>query len=124
MTAEQIIAAMDGLSLPELERVFNHALAVQAERKAPHLPLAESDLLARINRGIPQELRARRSFLQRRREDGSISDAEYSELTALSDRVEQLHAERMAALVELARLRGISLPELMDHLGIRFPENV
>jgi len=124
MNAEQIIAAMDNLSLPELEEVFNHALAIQAERKAPHLPLAESELLARINQGMPQELRARRSLLQRKREDGSISDADYDELTALSDRAELLHAERVAALVELARLRGVSLPALMDHLGIRFPENV
>src|SRR5215510_16538763 len=110
MNAEQIIAAMDNLSLPELEEVFNHALAIQAERKAPHLPLAESELLARINQGMPQELRARRSLLQRKREDGSISDADYDELTALSDRAELLHAERVAALVELARLRGVSLP--------------
>jgi len=40
------------------------------------------------------------------------------------NRAEELHAERMAAMVELAKLRGVSLPELMNQLGIRFPENV
>ena len=124
ITAEQIIAAIDTLSLAELEEVFNHALAVQAERKAPHLTAEQSELLARINHGIPQELNARRLLLREKREAGSISDVEYGELTALNDRAEQFHADRMAALVELATLRGVTLPALLSDLGIRFPENV
>jgi hypothetical protein len=34
-----------------------------------------------------------------------------------------LHAERLAALADLAKLRGVTLPALMDQLGIRFPDN-
>jgi len=30
----------------------------------------------------------------------------------------------MAALVELAKLRGVSLPMLMEQLGLHFSENV
>jgi hypothetical protein len=41
------------------------------------------------------------------------------ELLALSDRIEVLHAERLAAIAELARLRQISLPEMMSQLGVR-----
>ena len=40
----------------------------------------------------------------------SITDAEYEELTRLTDHAEELHADRMAALVDLAKFRGISLP--------------
>jgi hypothetical protein len=124
MTAEQIKAAVDNLSLGELEEVFDHVLAVQAERKAPHLASDESALLVRINRAFPEELRERLPVLLRKREDGAISDAEYDELTTLTERAEELHAERVGALVELAKLRGVSLPALMDQLGIRFPQNV
>jgi|SRR5215467_12577615 len=124
MTAEQIMAAVDNLSLSEIERVFDHLLAVQAERKGPHLPSDEAALIARINEGLPEELRARLLGLRKGREDGSITDADYSELTMLTDRAEELHAGRMAALVDLAKLRGVSLPVLMDHLGIRLPDNV
>jgi hypothetical protein len=123
-STDQIISAVDQLSLSELERVFDHVLALQAERKAPHLSPAESRLLVRINQGLPPELRERLAFLKARREDESITDAEYEELTRLSDRAEELHAERMAAMAELAKLRGVSLPELMNQLGIQFPENV
>src|SRR6516225_8350826 len=101
MTAEQIKAAVDNLSLGELEEVFDHVLAVQAERKAPHLASEESALLVRINQGFPEDLRSRLTVLRRKREDGAISDAEYDELTKLTERVEALHAERVAALVEL-----------------------
>ena len=54
----------------------------------------------------------------------SITDAAYEELTRLTDRAEELHADRMAALVELAKYRGVSLAVLMDQLGIHFPAHV
>ncbi|MEP7341423.1 MAG: hypothetical protein ABI977_27075 [Acidobacteriota bacterium] len=63
-----------------------------------------------------QELKAKRA-------DGSITDAEYEELTQLADQAEVLHAERMTALGELARLRGLRLSEMMAELGLHFPEN-
>jgi hypothetical protein len=123
-STDQIISAVAQLSLSELERVFDRVLALQAERKAPHLSPDESRLLVRVNQGSPPELRKRLAILKAKREDESITDAEYEELTRLSDRAEELHAERMVAMVELAKLRGVSLPELMNQLGIRFPENV
>jgi hypothetical protein len=123
-STDQIISAVAQLSLSELERVFDRVLALQAELKAPHLSPDESRLLVRVNQGLPPELRERLALLKAKREDESITDAEYEELTRLSDRAEELHAERMVAMVELAKLRGVSLPELMNQLGIRFPENV
>jgi hypothetical protein len=110
--------------LQELERVFDRVLALQAERKAPRLTEEEPTLLARIKQGLPDELRERLSFLRGKREDETITDAEYEELTRLTLQAEELHAERMAAMVKLARLRGVSLPVLMDQLNIHFPENV
>jgi len=124
LSPEQIISAVSRLSLPELEQVFDYVLALQAERKAARLSAAESALLIRINQGLPSELRGRIAVLRARRENEVITDVEYEELTRLTDRAEELHADRMAALVELAKLRGVSLPVLMDQLGIHFPEHV
>jgi len=120
----QIISAVSHLSLPELEQVFDHVLALQAERKAAHLPAVESALLARINQGLPAALRERLACLRAKREDESITDAEYEELTQLTDRIEKLHADRMAALVELAKYRGMSLAVLMDQRGIHIPAHI
>jgi hypothetical protein len=121
LSTEQIISAVSHLSLPELEQVFTYVLALQAERKAAHLSAAESALLSRINQGLPSALRERIVCLRAKREDESITDAEYEELTRLTDRAEELHADRMASLVELATYRGVSLAVLMDQLGLHFP---
>jgi hypothetical protein len=59
----------------------------------------ESVLLERINEGLPEALLARLLVLRSKREDGSIDQEEYNELTELADRAEELHADRMAALV-------------------------
>jgi hypothetical protein len=123
LSPEQIISAVSHLSLPELKQVLESLLALQAERNAPRLSAAESALLLRINQGLPKGLRERIATLRGRREDEVITDTEYEELTQLTDRAEELHADRMAALVELAQLRGVSLPVLMDQLGIHFPEH-
>ena len=124
LSTDDIISAVAQLSLPEIEEVFDHVLALQAERRASHLSPAESGLLVRINGGLPPELVERLATLRARREDETITDAEYEELTRLGDQDEELHADRLAALVELAKLRGVSLPALLDQLDIHFPDNV
>jgi hypothetical protein len=123
LSTEQILTAVNNLSLPDLEKVYEHVLRLQAERKAPHLPAEEAALLTRGLQGLPADLRARTNELRAKREDGSINDAEYEELTQLSMRAEELHAERMEAIGELARLRGRRLPEMIAELGLHFPEN-
>jgi hypothetical protein len=124
LSTEQIFSAVSHLSLAELEQVFEHVLALQAERKAAHLSAAESALLVRVNQGLPAALRERMACLRAKREEESITDAEYEELTQLTERAEELHADRMAALVELAKCRGVSLAVLLEQLGIHFPEHV
>jgi hypothetical protein len=47
------------LSLVELEQVFDHIVALLAQRKAPHVLATESVLLTRINEGLPSAIRNR-----------------------------------------------------------------
>lgn len=53
-----------------------------------------------------------------KRQTDALTDQEFAELTALSNHIEELNAHRMKHLAELARLRGTTLPELLDRLGI------
>jgi hypothetical protein len=57
-----------------------------------------------------------------KRDDETITAEEWRELAALTDRLELLHADRLAALAELAKLRGITLDEVMSQLGIQFSD--
>src|SRR5438093_219836 len=102
----------------------NYLGKLQAKGKAAHLSAIESGLLMRINQDLPSEIGERLAVLRTKREDETITDTAYEELTRLTDQAEELHAARMAALVELATLRGLPLPVLMDQLGMHFPEPV
>jgi hypothetical protein len=123
LSTDQILSAMEHLSPAELEKLVPRVIALGAARRAPHLDPEESKLLARVNAGLPADLKSRLAVLQKKRDTGSLTDAEAEELLTLSDRVEQLHAERLEALADLAKLRGTTLTALMDQLGIRFPDN-
>ena len=123
LSTDEIISAVAQLCLPEIEEVFERILALQAERKAAHLSREESTLLFfRINSGLPADLRERLATLRSKREDETITDAEYEELTRLTDQVEERHADRLEALSEFAKLRGVTLPALLEEFGIRFPD--
>jgi hypothetical protein len=93
-------------------------LALRARREAPSLPASESELLLRVNDAIPIELQSRYAELIARRRDELLTPAELEELLGLTDEIERLEARRVAALAELARLRRLSLEELMGSLGI------
>ncbi|MGF1567543.1 MAG: hypothetical protein ACFCVD_05670 [Nodosilinea sp.] len=51
----------------------------------------------------------------------AIAPEEHPELLQLIDVVEQADAARIEALVELAQLRGVTLPDLMTQLGLQPP---
>ena len=105
----------------EFERFVSDVLSLRAGREAPRLSATEADLLRRINLGLPDDLRARHDALIDRRRAESLTPAEQDELLALTDQVEAREAERLSALSELARHRGVSLSTLMADLGLPAP---
>lgn len=85
---------------------------------------AETKLLTQINEPIPSRLQHQYDALIAKRLAETLTDAEYAELLWLTNQVEQLETNRVAALAALARLRQTSLAELMQSLGIQPPEYV
>ena len=85
---------------------------------APGLNAQQSRLLEEINQGLSQTEWSLYYALVAKRQAGALTESEYAELTTMSARIEELNASRMEHLAELARLRGTTLPELLDELGI------
>ena len=81
----------------------------------------ESDLLERINRGLPAAIEQRSRELDARRRAGTLTPAEHEELLRLIEQIEAAQVERLENLVALAEFRGTSLPKLMDELGLESP---
>jgi hypothetical protein len=88
----------------------------------PHLSGMESDLLQKINQGLPSDVWQRYHQLVAKRRAETLTPEEQEELIALSDQIEMMNVRRIEHLAELAHLRQTSLEALMEQLGIKAPE--
>ncbi len=118
VSPEQLLRAVDQMSPEELAAFTRQVIELRARREAALLSADESLLLERINRGQDTARRLRYEALLARRDDGTLTDDEHAELIALSDEREGLDADRIAAVAELARLRGVSLGAMVSALGL------
>lgn len=104
------------------EQVAVHALETQwaTSRIVPFTQAAtdEDALLAQINDGFSHEFWARLSALRERLQTETITDGERQEFIRLYAQVEAKNAERISYLLSLAQKRGVSLPDMMQSLGI------
>ncbi|MCY7320993.1 MAG: STAS/SEC14 domain-containing protein [Phormidesmis sp. CAN_BIN36] len=119
MSLDELIQAASQLDETDLDRLLHQVVVLRAHRKAHALPEQEAQLLHKINQGIDPELRAQYQILRAKREAETLTDAEYNTLIQLSNQIEQLGAQRLEALANLAQLRQVSLSELMETLGIQ-----
>ena len=80
--------------------------AKKPQIQAAHFSAKESKLLLTINRGLSAEQRRRSEELIDKMEYASIIDDEHTELMQLSQESEKLSAQRLKAMIELARNAG------------------
>jgi len=121
VSLDELLNGVAQLSLPELERFVSRVVALQAQRKSPSLPKDESELLLKINQGLPLDVQKRYDELVAKRKAEALTPDEHRELLRLIDQIEKADAERMKYMADLAHLRGTSLAALMKDLGIRSP---
>ncbi len=122
LSPEELLSAVEQLSLPDLEQFVSQVLLLQAQRKVNNLPPAEAELLLKINQGIPSETKKYYDELIAKREAETLTPDEYNQLTQFTEQIEKLQAKRIEYLAELARLRKTSLTALMENLGIQMSE--
>ncbi|MCU0552557.1 MAG: hypothetical protein MUC48_24760 [Leptolyngbya sp. Prado105] len=82
MSVDELLKVVKDLSESDLDHLVNRALFVRARRRAPVTTPAESTLLREINCGIPAELSDRYEILTDKRDDETLTEAEYTELSA------------------------------------------
>jgi hypothetical protein len=118
---DQLLDGVAQLETTDLEKFVEQVALILAQRKATRLHQSESDLLEQISQGIPDSTQQRYVELSAKLRDQTITPDEHQEFLALIDIVEQADADRLQHLVELSRLRQVSLNDLMNQLGIHPP---
>jgi hypothetical protein len=121
MSQAQLLKAVEQLSGPELEVFLNQALALRARHENPCLSGQESELMLQISQAILPDVQSRFDELVAKRQGLTLTEVEQVELLQLTDQIEQQDAQRVEALGRLGLLRGRSLPEIMQDLGITPP---
>jgi hypothetical protein len=121
-SADQLIEAAGRLPDVELNEFVRQVVQLGAARRTPSLSTRETELLQKVFAEESYESLERYQELLKKRDSNELSAEELSELLSLSDRMEVVHAERMSAIADLARLRGISLSETLAQLGVGVPE--
>lgn len=124
LTPQALRQALAQLDTPELDDLVSDLLLLKAQRHTPLLPTEQATLLQKINQGLTPNLQERFVHLTEKRQTGSLTTNELAELIHLNQKLEGKTVERLKYLVELAELRQIPLPQLMQELGLDKPNYV
>jgi hypothetical protein len=124
MDAQNLLKDVAQMPLFEMERFVQAINGLITQKKTSDKSYRERFLLGRINQTILEKDKiVRYQFLVQKLEAETISDEEYAEFMHLTEEEEQIRLDRMTFLVELAQLRSLTLPQLMDNLGLNRSAN-
>lgn len=116
---DEILDGIAQLHDSEFEPFAEKIMAQRARRRASSRSVEEVELLEKINRGVPADVWQRYELLNTKIHEETITEAERREFMEMVNQIEMADAERLHHLMALAQLRGSSVDELMDQLGIR-----
>ena len=121
VTLNNLLKGVAQLETNDLEQFVSRVLTLRARRIAPSLSRQETEMLEKINSGLPPDTQRRYNELTEKRQSETLTHEEHQELLVLIEHIEREDAERMQALIRLAQLRNISVTALMSTLNIHPP---
>ncbi|MGI8467035.1 MAG: hypothetical protein ACR2N3_01125 [Pyrinomonadaceae bacterium] len=121
-SSQQILSAVQTMPLSELDKLVGNVLAVRATRIAPHLTGEETKLLRIIQKTLSGKSLKRMKELQTLRDEEKLAAEGFAELAKLIEKLEEIHAERINAVIALADLRGVTFQTAMKQIGLTLPD--
>jgi hypothetical protein len=103
-------------TLPEESLLRAESLLTDLKSAAvsPSTGSQEAPLIAIIERRLAPEAQTRLNDLRQRLADETITEAEHQELLTFIDPIEQMDAERVEAMIQLAQLRQVNLNTIIQ----------
>ncbi len=125
MDTQALLKNVSEMPLPEIERFVQDVNALIAQKKSTDKTYQDRLLLRKINQTVLGETKTKRyQHLVVKLEAETLSESQYKEFMLLAEEEELIRYERLKYLVELAQIRSIPLPQLMDNLGLNRPTYV
>lgn len=114
-----IFKVLPKLNLPELEEIMQKIIGIRKQKLPNILTQVETELLRKINKKVPGEIEKRYDFLLIKRKKEELTQPEHEELLELTGYMENQNVKRLENLIELARIRNITLDELIEDLELK-----
>ena len=119
-----LLASVSQIPVNELENFVQELNAVITRRKTNNKEYRERALLSQINKTVlPNNKAERYVSLHLKLEAETLTESEHQEFMDLVAQEEILRNERVKYLIELAQLRAVTLPQLMNSLGLNMGTN-
>lgn len=118
----ELLKVVEQLEPLELEKITTKIISLKAKRKATNYSKQESEIILKINQGIPKNIQQHFNDLQTKRQTKTLNTEGQQELIELSKKIEQQDADRIKLIAQLAKLQGVTLNDVMKSLGITRPE--
>jgi len=110
---EDILIGIRQLDNQALTKFAGEVNALLAQREVKTSAVQEAELIKKIKIVIPASMRQRQKQLCARLEADTISKQEKEELELLHNMMENKAAERILLMGELAKLRGITVQQIV-----------
>ena len=118
---DALLQAVEQLNYRELNHFVVDVLSLRAKRIAPIVEDQEADLLVQISSlGLDHAEQSYLHTLLEKAEAETLSKAEHADLLKLSTKSEQLNADRIGKIIQLAETQQKPFDEVMQNLGLSY----
>jgi hypothetical protein len=116
---QQMLGNFSELPLKDIELFIKELNALAVRKRNDDMLKREKFLLRKINESVLKDTELQQYCrLQEQMELGELDNKEHQELLQLVEKEEKIRNKRFQYLIELSQLRAISLPELLNQLGL------
>lgn len=116
---DALLQAVEQLNYRELNHFVADVLSLRAKRIAPTVADQEANLLVQISSlGLDHAEQSYLHTLLEKAEAEMLSNAEHTDLLKLSAKSEQLNADRIDKIIQLAEIQQKPFDEVMQNLGL------
>ena len=119
LSFDEILRNVSSLDTKEIVQFMHEISRIVAQRRGNILPQRESELLEAINESVPSKLQFQYDTLAIKLNNETISEEEHKQLLKIIGKLEQKKAKKLEYMMELARLRNITLKELAHQLQMQ-----
>ena len=125
MSVSEILNSVKGLEANKFEQLYRELFVLRADKNnIPILNEVESKLLNSINTEFDAQKWERLTYLDWKLEFAALTETEELESLKLAEAYESYSVERLKCLAQLAKLRQVSIDELIKQLGLNHHINV